>query len=163
MPVADCRRMARRLRLEFDSGLYHVLDRGNYRGPIFRFDKTKTAFLACDDRPRACRACRTWPSPRDRATVCAGSHLDGDSRSNLAQNQAATARNNHERKVRILEIGCGRQHEGPHHGHEPLVRAASADGQPSRGDSQGERVDPLFGRIAQLKPQAPNPGPLATA
>ena len=39
--------MARTLRLEAEDGIYHVLNRGNYRADIFRADKTKTAFLTC--------------------------------------------------------------------------------------------------------------------
>ena len=39
--------MARRLRLESEAGVYHVLNRGNYRADIFRSDKTKAAFLRC--------------------------------------------------------------------------------------------------------------------
>lgn len=39
--------MARKLRLESEDGIYHVLNRGNYRSPIFRADRTKAAFLKC--------------------------------------------------------------------------------------------------------------------
>jgi REP element-mobilizing transposase RayT len=39
--------MARKLRLEAEDGIYHVLNRGNYRSDIFRSDKTKAAFLQC--------------------------------------------------------------------------------------------------------------------
>lgn len=39
--------MARKLRLEAEGGVYHVLNRGNYRAPIFREEKTKLAFLRC--------------------------------------------------------------------------------------------------------------------
>lgn len=39
--------MARRLRLESEAGVYHVLNRGNYRSDIFRSDETKAAFLKC--------------------------------------------------------------------------------------------------------------------
>jgi len=39
--------MARKLRLESEGGIYHVLNRGNYRSPIFRAEKTKAAFLRC--------------------------------------------------------------------------------------------------------------------
>jgi len=39
--------MARPLRMESEAGVYHVLNRGNYRADIFRSDKTKTAFLKC--------------------------------------------------------------------------------------------------------------------
>lgn len=45
--------MARKLRLEVEGGLYHVLNRGNYRSAIFRAEKTKQAFLRCLDE--ACR------------------------------------------------------------------------------------------------------------
>ena len=41
--------MARKLRLETEGGIYHVLNRGNYRSAIFQADKTKAAFLACLD------------------------------------------------------------------------------------------------------------------
>lgn len=39
--------MPRKLRLESEGGIYHVLNRGNYRADIFRTEKAKTAFLAC--------------------------------------------------------------------------------------------------------------------
>jgi len=39
--------MARPLRMESESGVYHVLNRGNYRTDIFRSDKAKNAFLTC--------------------------------------------------------------------------------------------------------------------
>jgi len=39
--------MARPLRLESEAGVYHVLNRGNYRADIFRGEKTKQAFLDC--------------------------------------------------------------------------------------------------------------------
>jgi REP element-mobilizing transposase RayT len=39
--------MARPLRLESEDGVYHVLNRGNYRADIFRAEKTKAAFLKC--------------------------------------------------------------------------------------------------------------------
>ena len=39
--------MARPLRLESEAGVYHVLNRGNYRTDIFRSEKAKTAFLKC--------------------------------------------------------------------------------------------------------------------
>jgi REP element-mobilizing transposase RayT len=45
--------MARKLRMESEAGVYHVLNRGNYRAAIFRSGKTKTAFLQCLDE--ACR------------------------------------------------------------------------------------------------------------
>jgi REP element-mobilizing transposase RayT len=41
--------MARPLRLESDGGIYHVLNRGNYRADIFRGAKTRAAFLKCLD------------------------------------------------------------------------------------------------------------------
>ncbi len=41
--------MARRLRMESEAGVYHVLNRGNYRSAIFQSDKTKEAFLRCLD------------------------------------------------------------------------------------------------------------------
>jgi REP element-mobilizing transposase RayT len=39
--------MARPLRIESESGVYHVLNRGNYRADIFRSDKAREAFLKC--------------------------------------------------------------------------------------------------------------------
>jgi putative transposase len=39
--------MARKLRMESEAGLYHVLNRGNYRTAMFRADKTRQAFLQC--------------------------------------------------------------------------------------------------------------------
>ncbi len=39
--------MARPLRLESEGGVYHVLNRGNYRADLFRAEKTKAAFLKC--------------------------------------------------------------------------------------------------------------------
>ena len=39
--------MARPLRLESAAGVYHVLNRGNYRLDLFRAAKAKAAFLAC--------------------------------------------------------------------------------------------------------------------
>jgi REP element-mobilizing transposase RayT len=39
--------MARPLRVESEAGVYHVLNRGNYRTDIFRSDKAKAAFLKC--------------------------------------------------------------------------------------------------------------------
>jgi putative transposase len=39
--------MARRLRLESEDGVYHVINRGNYRAHVFQADKTKAAFLKC--------------------------------------------------------------------------------------------------------------------
>lgn len=41
--------MPRKLRLETEGGIYHVINRGNYRGDIFRSDKAKAAFLKCLD------------------------------------------------------------------------------------------------------------------
>lgn len=41
--------MARALRLESEDGVYHVLNRGNYRAAIFRHAGTKLAFLKCLD------------------------------------------------------------------------------------------------------------------
>lgn len=35
------------MRLESEAGVYHVLNRGNYRTDIFRSDRTKAAFLQC--------------------------------------------------------------------------------------------------------------------
>ena len=39
--------MARPLRMESTDGVYHVLNRGNYRTDIFRAEKAKAAFLQC--------------------------------------------------------------------------------------------------------------------
>ena len=39
--------MARPLRMEFDDGVYHLFNRGNYRADIFRSKRTKEAFLKC--------------------------------------------------------------------------------------------------------------------
>ena len=39
--------MPRTLRLEFAGGIYHVINRGNYRSAIFAGEKTKAAFLRC--------------------------------------------------------------------------------------------------------------------
>lgn len=39
--------MARPVRMEAESGVYHVLNRGNYRADIFRSDRAKAAFLKC--------------------------------------------------------------------------------------------------------------------
>ncbi len=39
--------MARKLRLESEGGVYHVLNRGNYRAELFRNEKAKQAFLTC--------------------------------------------------------------------------------------------------------------------
>jgi len=41
--------MARQPRLEAEDGIYHVLNRGNYRADIFRGTKTRAAFLNCLD------------------------------------------------------------------------------------------------------------------
>jgi len=39
--------MARKLRLESEGGLYHIINRGNYRAPIFGSEKARVAFLKC--------------------------------------------------------------------------------------------------------------------
>ena len=39
--------MARKLRLEYEGAVYHVISRGNYRADVFRSEKTKAAFLKC--------------------------------------------------------------------------------------------------------------------
>jgi putative transposase len=39
--------MARKLRLEFPGACYHVINRGNYRAPIFGTEKAKAAFEGC--------------------------------------------------------------------------------------------------------------------
>lgn len=43
------RRMPRALRLEFENDSYHVIDRGNYRGPVFAVVGTKRTFFRCLD------------------------------------------------------------------------------------------------------------------
>ena len=49
MPWVQLPDMARKLRLESEGGIYHVISRGNYRAPVFRAEKTKAAFLKCLD------------------------------------------------------------------------------------------------------------------
>ena len=39
--------MARKLRLEYEGAVYHVINRGNYRTPVFSEEGAKLAFLAC--------------------------------------------------------------------------------------------------------------------
>lgn len=39
--------MPRKLRLESEGGIYHVINRGNYRADVFRSEKAKAAFLKC--------------------------------------------------------------------------------------------------------------------
>lgn len=39
--------VARKLRLEYEGAVYHVISRGNYRANVFRGEKTKAAFLKC--------------------------------------------------------------------------------------------------------------------
>jgi REP element-mobilizing transposase RayT len=39
--------MARTLRLEVEGGVYHVLNRGNYRAEVFGEENTRRAFLSC--------------------------------------------------------------------------------------------------------------------
>jgi len=41
--------MPRALRLESENACYHVINRGNYRTPIFASDGAKRAFLRCLD------------------------------------------------------------------------------------------------------------------
>ena len=48
--------MPRKLRLEFPGACYHVINRGNYKAPLFRSAKTKQAFLRCLDE--ACQKTR---------------------------------------------------------------------------------------------------------
>ncbi|MDO8539843.1 MAG: transposase [Opitutaceae bacterium] len=48
--------MARKLRLEYEGAVYHIINRGNYRAAIFRDDGAKLAFLACLDE--ACTKAR---------------------------------------------------------------------------------------------------------
>ncbi len=45
--MVELRSMARPLRLESEAGVYHVLNRGNYRADLFRSEKAKEAFLKC--------------------------------------------------------------------------------------------------------------------
>ncbi len=39
--------MARKLRLEYEGAIYHVISRGNYRADVFATEKTKAAFVRC--------------------------------------------------------------------------------------------------------------------
>lgn len=39
--------MPRKLRLEFEGAVYHVISRGNYRSDVFAHESTKAAFLKC--------------------------------------------------------------------------------------------------------------------
>jgi len=39
--------MPRKLRLEYEGAVYHVISRGNYRADVFGVEATKTAFLSC--------------------------------------------------------------------------------------------------------------------
>jgi len=41
--------MARKLRLESEGGIYHIINRGNYRASIFQQARTRQAFLECLD------------------------------------------------------------------------------------------------------------------
>src|SRR5262245_47888671 len=41
--------MPRKLRLEYEGAVYHVISRGNYRSDVFARDSTKAAFLKCLD------------------------------------------------------------------------------------------------------------------
>jgi REP element-mobilizing transposase RayT len=41
--------MARKLRLEYEGAVYHVISRGNYRADVFRGERTRAAFLKCLD------------------------------------------------------------------------------------------------------------------
>jgi putative transposase len=41
--------MARKLRIEAEGAVYHIISRGNYRADVFRSEKTKLAFLKCLD------------------------------------------------------------------------------------------------------------------
>ncbi|MGH8018219.1 MAG: transposase [Opitutaceae bacterium] len=42
--------VTRKLRMEEEGGIFHVINRGNYRSWIFRSEKTKAAFLKCLDQ-----------------------------------------------------------------------------------------------------------------
>ena len=42
--------MARKLRLEYEGAVYHVINRGNYRADIFRDDGAKQAFWLASTR-----------------------------------------------------------------------------------------------------------------
>lgn len=50
--------MPRRQRLESEAGVYHVINRGNYRFDLFRSDRTKAAFLKC--LSEACERTGWW-------------------------------------------------------------------------------------------------------
>jgi|NGEPerStandDraft_6_1074524.scaffolds.fasta_scaffold16900_4 REP element-mobilizing transposase RayT len=39
--------MARKLRLQYEGAIYHVISRGNYRADVFAQERTKAAFLEC--------------------------------------------------------------------------------------------------------------------
>lgn len=65
--------MARKLRLEFEGAVYHVINRGNYRFALFRDDGAKLAFLDClgEACEKASRPSNVWvigPGP-----ACGGS------------------------------------------------------------------------------------------
>ncbi len=39
--------MARPLRMEYEDGICHVINRGNYHADLFASDRTKGAFMKC--------------------------------------------------------------------------------------------------------------------
>mgnify|MGYP001562246462 CR=1 FL=1 len=39
--------VARRLRIEYEGAMYHVINRGNYRADVYKTDGAKEAFEAC--------------------------------------------------------------------------------------------------------------------
>ena len=41
--------MPRKLRIEYEGAVYHVISRGNYRADVFARDATRAAFLKCLD------------------------------------------------------------------------------------------------------------------
>jgi hypothetical protein len=47
--AAQRRSMARRLRLESEAGVYHVIDRGNDRSPIFRAERRARGAGRCGE------------------------------------------------------------------------------------------------------------------
>ena len=48
--------MARKLRLQYEDAIYHVINRGNYRQALFTSPGARAAFLTCLDE--ACRKCQ---------------------------------------------------------------------------------------------------------
>src|SRR6516164_2416445 len=51
--------MARKLRVEYPGAIYHVMNRGDRREPIFQDDENRQRFLATQGLPNAC----VWERP----------------------------------------------------------------------------------------------------